>query len=442
MSPRGPDTACARGEARDATAALPLPRTAGGAIVATCAVLATIALIVSRRPDGIWNAQFWAEDGKIWYAQAYNEGALHALLLPAAGYLQSFSRLTAALSLAVDLRHAPLVFDVAAVLVQALPPLYLLSARYARLIPDLRLRMLAAPLLIGAPNSFEIQSNVTNAQTHLALLSLLIVLADAPQGPAGFAFDVFFLLVAGLSGPTCVLLLPVAVLAWWQQPSRRRVVLVLAVLLPAVVQTSTYLATGGAGRVTSPLGASVARLLQIVGGQIFVAGTIGAKGYALLVHHGEPWTPTVMVLAGVAGLLFVARVLWVAQSVALRLFVLFAALALAAGLSSPAIIEAPRWQALCTPNAGGRYYASAILAYLAGLLWSASADPSPRWRGLSRATLAAVLLIGMPVDWRVQPRVDLDFAHQAELFDEAAPGTEVRIPIPPGWRMKLDKHER
>ena len=117
-------------------------------------------------------------------------------------------------------------------------------------------------------------------------------------------------------------------------------------------------------------------------------------------------------------------------------------LALAAGLSSPAIVAVPRWQALCVPYAGGRYYAPAILAYLALLLWSACADPSRSWRRLSRATLAVVLLIGLPVDWRVQPRADLDFAHQAELFEEAAPGTEVRIPIPPGWKMRLYKHER
>src|SRR4051812_3305174 len=86
----------------------------------SAAVVVTIALIVSRRPDGIWHAQFWAEDGKIWYADAYNEGPLRALLFPAAGYLQSFSRLAAALSVAFDLRHAPLVMNVAAVLVQAL----------------------------------------------------------------------------------------------------------------------------------------------------------------------------------------------------------------------------------------------------------------------------------------------------------------------------------
>ena len=101
----------------------------------------------------------------------------------------------------------------------------------------------------------------------------------------------------------------------------------------------------------------------------------------------------------------------------------------------------PRWQALLVPNAGIRYYAPPILAWLAVLLWSACRDPSPAFRTLSRLTIAAVLLVGMPTDWRVAPRVDLDFARQADLFAAAPPGTEVRIPIPPmGWRMKLYKH--
>jgi len=422
-----------RDASRDAGPIAPLP-------FWTAAIVVTIGLIVSRRPDGISNAQFWAEDGRIWYAQAYNEGALHALLLPAAGYLQSFSRLVAALSLAVDLRHAPLLFNVAAVLVQALPPLYLLSSRYAALMPDLRVRMLAALLVIGAPNGFEIQSNVTNAQTHLALLSLLIVLAAPPRGLAGAVFDALFLLLGGLSGPTCVLLLPIAALAWRHEPSRRRALVVLLVLLPAAVQLLTYLSTGGAGRVTTPLGASVAGFLRIVGAQIFIAGTVGAKVYTFLVRYGGPLTSSGTLLVGLVGLLYVAGVLWRAQGVALRLFCLFGALALAAGLASPAIVEVPRWQALLTPNAGVRYYAPPILALLALLMWSACADPSPRFRRLSRLALAAVLLVGMPLDWRVAPRVDFDFAHHAELFDAAPSGTEVRIPIPPGWRMKLYKH--
>ena len=33
-----------------------------------------VALIIVRRPDAILNVQFWAEDGVLWYASAYNLG--------------------------------------------------------------------------------------------------------------------------------------------------------------------------------------------------------------------------------------------------------------------------------------------------------------------------------------------------------------------------------
>jgi hypothetical protein len=416
-------------------------RVARAALASVAAVAGVVALIVSRRPDGIWNPQFWAEDGTLWYAQAYNEGALHALATPAAGYLQTFSRLTAALSLPFALRHAPLVFELAAILVQALPPLYVLSDRFSETMPDLRVRLIAALLLIGAPNGFEVQSNVTNAQTHLALLALLIVLAAPPRGPVAAAGDILLLLLAGLSSPTCVLLFPVAVLSWWYRRTPWRAAVAATVLVPATVQTLTYLTSGGAGRESTPLGASGALLLRIVGGQIFTAGIVGAKPYSFALRHGGAWTPTVMVLIALIGLLLVARALWWSGSLELRLCTLFGALALAAGLTSPTIKATARWEALCVPNAGGRYYAPAILAVLALLLWSACADPSRSLRRMSRALLATVLLVGMPLDWWVAPRPDLDFARHAELFAIAPPGAVVQIPIPPrGWRMTLHKH--
>ena len=407
----------------------------------TAAVATTIALIVSRRPDGIWRPQFWAEDGRIWYAQAYNDGAISALLTPAGGYLQSFSRLTAALSLAFDLGNAPLVFNVAAVLAQATVPLYLLSSRLASALPDLRVRMLAALLVIGAPNGFEIQSNVTNTQTHLALLALLIVLADRPRGLAWVTFDVVFLLLAGMSGPTCVLLVPIAGLAWRHQRSRWRLVILLVLLVPASVQAFTYWWTQGAGRIATPLGASVLRFLQIVGGQIFVAGTLSSRGYAFVLWLGDAFGSSVTAIFGIAGLLLVARALLVTRSFPLRMLVLFATLALAAALWNPAIGMPERWQAMRVPNAGIRYYAPPILAFLAVTLWSACADPDRRFRLAARAVLTAVLLVGMPLDWRVEPRADLDFPSHVARFAAAPAGAKVRIPIPPvGWRMILYKH--
>ena len=430
MAPRAADAPVTRAGAS---------RRATGAAFWTAAFLVALALVVSRRPDGITNPQFWAEDGKLWYAQAHQHG-LAALALPAAGYLQSFSRLVAGLSLAVDLRWAPLVFNAAAAVAQTMPPLLLLSERFAFAIPDLRVRVLAALLWIGAPNGFEIQSNVTNTQTHLALLALLLVLATPPRTSLGRACDVLLILLAGFSGPTCVLLVPVAALAWLRDRRRWRFVVLATLAVPAAVQLGVYLRTGGAGRQSTALGASAVRFLQIVGGQVFVAGTLGAKLYERLFVHGGRLFAAVPLLAGIGGLAFVARALRVSRSAPLRLFVLFASLALAAALWSPVLSAVPRWDGLRLPNVGIRYVAPPILAWLAVLLWSACADPSGRARLGARLTLAAVLLIGLPSDWRVAPRPDLDFPRHAERFERRRPGKPIRIPIPPeGWKMKLWK---
>jgi hypothetical protein len=402
--------------------------------------LAAVVLVASRRPDGLTNPQFWAEDGTVWFAQAYNDGPLTALLTPWTGYVQSFSRLVAATSLLVPLRHAPLVFNVAAVLAQALAPFFLASSRLASILPDARVRLLAALLWIGAPNGFEIQSNVTNTQTHLALLALLLVLAAPPRRALGRICDVILILLAGFSGPTCVLLVPVAALAWWHDRQRWRLVLLLTLLLPAAVQGATYLSSDGRGRMQTPLGATPLGFLQIVGGQIVVGGTLGMDGYRALRWLGGFWSATGAALAGIAGMAFAARALWLSRSMPLRLFVLFAALALVAGLTSPAIVHVPRWEGLLVPGAGIRYYAPPILAWLAIMLWSAAHDPDARVKHVARALLAGVLLIGMPLDWRVAPRPDLDFATHAARFAAAEPGTLVRIPIPPaGWEMRLRK---
>jgi hypothetical protein len=48
---------------------------------------ACAAIVIMRRPDAVLSPQFWAEDGKIWFANAHNLGALHSLVLPQNGYL-------------------------------------------------------------------------------------------------------------------------------------------------------------------------------------------------------------------------------------------------------------------------------------------------------------------------------------------------------------------
>src|SRR5438067_4282289 len=88
-------------------------------------------IIFSRRPDAILNAQFWAEDGQRWYADAYQFG-IRCLLIPdeLGGYFHSVSRLSALTALIFPFSMAPLVMNLIAIAIQILPASIFLSSRF------------------------------------------------------------------------------------------------------------------------------------------------------------------------------------------------------------------------------------------------------------------------------------------------------------------------
>ena len=132
-------------------------------------------IIFSRRPDAILNPQFWAEDGRVWYADAYNQGVIYSFFTPEAGYYQTISRLVAVFAQIFPLGYAPLFFNLAAIFVKILVVNFLLSSRLSNLIPSLAGRMLLAFIYLAMPHSHETNANLTNAQWHLAMLSFLII---------------------------------------------------------------------------------------------------------------------------------------------------------------------------------------------------------------------------------------------------------------------------
>src|SRR5664280_1271684 len=97
------------------------------------AFVAAAGLVVSRRPDAIVHAQFFAEDGHVWFADAYNRGWFTSLFRTQDGYFQTLPRLAAALSLLVPLSWAALVINLIGLIIQILPVPLLLSRRLSRL---------------------------------------------------------------------------------------------------------------------------------------------------------------------------------------------------------------------------------------------------------------------------------------------------------------------
>src|ERR1700749_2099844 len=90
---------------------------------------ATFIAIFSRLPGAFLHAQFYAEDGWVWYQQAYNLHWFRTLGITQAGFIQLLPRLVAGLTLLSPMQYAPLIMNLAGAVVQVLPVNALLSRR-------------------------------------------------------------------------------------------------------------------------------------------------------------------------------------------------------------------------------------------------------------------------------------------------------------------------
>lgn len=398
--------------------------------------IAAALIVISHRPDAVMNAQFWAEDGRVWYAQAYNLDPLAAFLLPEAGYYQTVSRAVAALSLLVPLAWAPLVLNLFAIAVQAFNAFFIISGRMSQAIPSRLFRFGAAFIYLALPNSYETSANLTNTQWHLALTVLLIIFATPAEEIAWKIFDNVVVALSALSGPLCLLLLPIAGIKYFYRREKRLLVLGSILLIGCAVQFSALFTNERPS--SELLGATFFGGIRIVAGQVFVGTLVGAKNYGLL-RHSHWWTDvlaTIIAAGGVA--VFVLAFLWGKQE--LRLLIIFAVLVCSTALVNPAVTKLePQWIAMEVPLTASRYWLFPGLAFLASLLFLATNLRVGRFRYVF--ILPALMMVwGFVADWK-QPRFkDLDFAAHAREFDAARPGETVTIPInPEGWEMQLKK---
>jgi hypothetical protein len=396
---------------------------------------AACAVVVARRPDGVFHPQFYAEDGSAWFADAYNLGWWPALLRPYTGYFLTAPRLAGALAQLVPFIHAPLLLNLVDVCILALPVSLLLSSRSAAW-GSLRFRLLLAALYLAIPNCGEISFGITESGWHLAFVSFLLLVASVPRTLAGRALDLALLLIAGLSGPFCIFLLPIALIVAFTRKDKRRWAPAAVVGFCCVIQLFSLLVLDQNGRPHHPIGASLDLFARIVGGRVVFSALVGINRL--------PATPgsgflLLFVCFAVLGVAIVGACLLESTS-EMRLFLLFSSLVFAASLVSitpPPPPQLSTWQVLVEAG-GARYWFFPTLAFV----WALAACTRSRMRLVktSSVLLLVLTIVGIVRDWRIPAFKDLHFAEQVERFEQASPGTTVVIPEnPEGWTLSLIK---
>ena len=405
--------------------------------VITAVLLLAPAVVVLRRPDAITTPQFYAEDGTYWFADAYNRG-LGALLLSNAGYLQTLPRLVAVPAGHLGLVQGALLFNTVAIAVQVAPAGLLVSRRFSGFAP-LRVRVALALAYVLLPN-IELDANITNAQWHLAVLAVMILVARAPRHSGWRVADLTVLLLCGLTGPFSLLLVPAAAVLWWRAAGERRwyacagLVLLSTLALQAVVFVQSHRGTGAA------LGASLANLVSIVSDRVVLAGSFGQEGHGRFHAQGRAFGTVIATLVMLAAALIVVLALRRA-SLQVRVFLLVCFGITAASLVSPLVPPGnlPAWSLFAVSDGAERYFFSAELAWLVCVVIAVSAIPRAASRDLVAALMVLCFLSGPVLAWRYPAYADRHLADYDARLRSSPPGTVLAVPINPDWTMTLTR---
>lgn len=195
-------------------------------------------LLWLRRPEELLNAQFWAEDGNVFFRDQTLFGFWNAFTLAYAGYFHTIPRLVAATFSVLPVRFAPFAFNFTTLFIEAICCGMFALPQYRKLIESDSLRAVACVAAAVCPVcGWELVGTVCNLQWYLCILSLLLIAYQVKTLKADIALSVVQVLIA-VSAPVTLLYLPFLV---WQAVKRpgafkvRPVVHSAAIVLQALI---------------------------------------------------------------------------------------------------------------------------------------------------------------------------------------------------------------
>jgi hypothetical protein len=196
------------------------------------------ALAIALRAPALWShPSFWAEEGAIYFAAAFNQPWYDSLFAPHVGYYSLFANGVALIAARfAPLEYAPFVTLTAALAVQALPVALILLSR-APLWRSWASALTGTVIVIFLPTSSgELWLNTINSQFHLALCTFLVLLEEPADTPGRRFAHRAVLLLGGLTGAVSCFLTPLFVLRYWLHRHREHLVQAALMAVCTLVQ--------------------------------------------------------------------------------------------------------------------------------------------------------------------------------------------------------------
>lgn len=389
------------------------------------AVAVSLAVLIFRRPDAFTMPWFYAEEGRLFLAEAHNVGWA-SLFSTANGYFHFFPRLVAnvGLSLGVPIAGMPWLNLLCTLAFYFILWWY----TWTRFPASPTGRFFAVSTITLVPLGNEIWMNQTNLQWPISLLLVLILFGPVPSGRFQRGVDAILLLVVCFTGPYVLIIAPLILWYAWHRwrtgamGTARTIPNVCIALVSAIVCLLSLVRHGSVERTEGTFDPMDPGFLQATYFQLWY-WLIG-KG----VHATPPWVGIVLLLIGIAAI----AALW--RSASANTFTrILLGIALLHFLS---VLVAYRG----SPGFLSPYYAGIRNFYLPTVLiaWALLSKLDGKSRGLALASGTLLLWWGVQTVLFVGPH---RFRQQPAHMDltPLSHGKSVEVPIdPPGWTMGLD----
>ncbi|HEX7631672.1 MAG TPA: hypothetical protein VF388_06040, partial [Lacunisphaera sp.] len=175
---------------------------------------AVVLAILAARVPLLWRTgEFVAEDGWVFFADAWNHSFSESLLLPYAGYFHLLPRLIAGLCLGLPIASQPYAYaGIGLTLNAAILAIFYLPV-FRRLAPSDLLRAMMVLLLALAPNAQNL-GLILGLHWYLAFGLCLVLITPAPASALGQALLALAMIVAVWSSPSAFVLAPFTLAAW------------------------------------------------------------------------------------------------------------------------------------------------------------------------------------------------------------------------------------
>lgn len=390
-------------------------------------------VMVLRRPDLVSNAQFWAEDGHVWFSMAYNQGPFESLIYPQNGYYQTISKIIAAIAVNINILYAPLFFNLSAIAVRSLLVVLILSNRFRsiKIIP----RLFISLFIILMPEVAEVHANVTNNHWYLSLYLLLVIISEKPASTFGKVHDIASVMICGMSGPFIVFMAPMVglnILTQRRLSFKKITPLEFTFIAVCLIQFLAIIFTSSGTRVSMELGANLLTLSKILTTKIFLG--LWANGDFLSPLWNSEYICALISITCLSITAFVFAV----SNYAMRSAIIFGCLTVGFSLAKPMLSAvSDQWPLMI--HGGGRYSIIPTVIWCAVFTFFVNYIFRRKYRAVTFVFYASSL-ISCSYFFYFQPLPDYNWQAQVNNFQNAPIGSEFTFKFNPGgWTMTLIK---